>query len=294
MKPRALTIAALALALCASAPAAAQVVPEPQGAAPGANYIVGPQDVLVITSYDQPELTGTFTVELDGSFTYPLIGRLTVGGMTLREVEATLEKELVDRGFFRDPEVTVAIEQYRSQRIYIVGEVRTPGAYPMSGEMRLVEALALAGSTLPTASGEAVIVSSSTEALVLEPTPNSAASTGQPAEQSGSVVRVDLRRLENGDLSQNVALTNGDTIFVLRAESVYVFGQVRNPGAYPLRQKDTTVLQALSLAGGVTDRGSTGRIHIVRIVDGEREEVEADLTDIVLPRDTIVVPERFF
>ena len=294
MKPRALTIAALALALCASAPAASQVVPEPPGAAPGADYLVGPQDVLVITSYDQPELTGMFTVEIDGSFTYPLIGRLSVGGMTLREVEAALRMELVDRGFFRDPEVTVAIEQYRSQRIYIVGEVRTPGAYPMSGEMRLVEALALAGSTLPTASGEAVIMSSSTEALVLEPTPNPAASTGQPTEQSGNVIRVDLRALENGDLSQNVALTNGDTIFVLRAESVYVFGQVRNPGAYPLRQKDTTVLQALSLAGGVTDRGSTGRIHIVRIVDGEREEIDAELTDIVLPRDTIVVPQRFF
>ena len=190
--------------------------------------------------------------------------------------------------------MTVAIEQYRSQRIYVVGEVRAPGAYPMSGDMRLVEALALAGSTLPTASGEAVIMRPSDEALVLESTPNSAASTGQPAEQPNNVVRVDLSALENGDLSQNVALTNGDTIFVLRAESVYVFGQVRNPGTYPLRQRNTTVLQALSLAGGVTDRGSTGRIQIVRIVDGVREEIRAELTDIVLPRDTIVVPERFF
>ena len=280
--------------LCASAPAAAQVVPAPQGATLGANYVVGPQDVLVITSYDQPDLTGTFTVEIDGTFTYPLIGRLRVAGMTLREVETQLRKDLVDQGFFRNPEVTVAIEQYRSQKIYIVGEVRTPGAYPMSGDMRLVEALALAGSTLPTASGEAVIMRQSDEALVLDSTLNSAESTGQPTEQSGVVVRVDLRRLENGDLSQNVALTNNDTIFVLRAESVYVFGQVRNPGAYPLQQRDTTVLQALSLAGGVTDRGSTGRIQIVRIVDGEREEIDAELTDVVLPRDTIVVPERFF
>ena len=214
--------------------------------------------------------------------------------MTLREVETQLRKDLVDQGFFRNPEVTVAIEQYRSQKIYIVGEVRTPGAYPMSGDMRLVEALALAGSTLPTASGEAVIMRQSDEALVLDSTLNSAESTGQPTEQSGVVVRVDLRRLENGDLSQNVALTNNDTIFVLRAESVYVFGKVRNPGAYPLQQRDTTVLQALSLAGGVTDRGSTGRIQIVRIVDGEREEIDAELTDVVLPRDTIVVPERFF
>ena len=81
---------------------------------------------------------------------------------------------------------------------------------------------------------------------------------------------------------------------MLRAESVYVFGHARNPGAYPLRQKDTTVLQALSLAGGVTDRGSTRRIKIVRIVEGEKEEFSAELTDFVLPHDTVVVSERFF
>ena len=81
---------------------------------------------------------------------------------------------------------------------------------------------------------------------------------------------------------------------MLRAENVYVFGQVKNPGAYPLRQKKTTVLQALSLAGGVTDRGSTGRIQIVRIVDGKKTEIKVGLTDFVEPRDTIIVPERFF
>jgi polysaccharide export outer membrane protein len=137
--------------------------------------------------------------------------------------------------------------------------------------MRLVEALALAGSSTAMASGEVVIVHESSESE-----------------------RVDLRELENGDLSRNVLLMNGDTIFVHRAESVYVFGQVRNPGAYPFRQKTTTVLQALSLAGGVTDRGSTTRIHIVRIVDGEKNEIRVELDDIVEPRDTIIVPERFF
>lgn len=272
--------------------AGAQEPPAPPAAQQSPSYIVGPQDVLVITSYDQPELTGKFTIETDGTFTYPLIGRVRVGGMTLRDVEALLRKELVDQGFFRDPEIAVAIEQYRSQRIYIVGEVRTPGAYPLSGDMRLVEALALAGSTLPTASGEAVIVRSASESVVLEPAqaPTAEAASDDP----DAVVRVDLRELENGNLSHNVPLRNGDTIFVLRAESVYVFGQVKNPGAYPLRQKDTTVLQALSLAGGVTDRGSTGRIQIVRIVDGKKEEIRAELTDFVLPRDTIIVPERFF
>jgi polysaccharide export outer membrane protein len=269
------------------------VPPQTSGPQP-VNYVIGPQDVLVITSYDQPELTGKFTVETDGTFTYPLVGRVRAGGRTLREVEAEIRKLLVDQGFFLNPSIAVSIETYRSQRIYVVGEVRTPGAYPLSGDMRLVEALALAGSTLPTASGEAVIVRQTSDAVVVDPADAATRSANDAPDDPGAVVRVDLRELENGDLSQNVPLRNGDTIFVVRAENVYVFGQVRNPGAYPLRQKNTTILQALSLAGGVTDRASTNRIQIVRIVDGKKVEIRADLTDFVLPRDTIIVRERFF
>ena len=237
----------------------------------GASYVVGPLDVLVITSYDQADLTGKFTVETDGSFTYPLIGRVQAGGLTLRAAEELIETPLVAGGFFKAPQVTVSVEQYRSQKIHIVGEVRTPGTYPVSGDMRLVEVLALAGSTTPMASGEVVIV-----------------------HDSNTSERVDLRELESGDLTQNVGLVNGDTLFVQRAENVYLFGQVKAPGAYPVRQKKTTVLQALSLAGGVTERGSTTRIQNVRIVDGNQKEIDAELDDLVEPRDTIVVPERFF
>ena len=259
-----------------------------QEPAAGASYIVGSQDVLIITSYDQPELTGKFTVETDGSFTYPLIGRVQVGGMTLRAVEDLVKKSLIAKGFFKDPQVTVAVEHYRSQKVYIVGEVRTPGAYPLSGDMRLVEALALAGSTTPTASSDIVIVHAATAGALVE--------SREPGAAAGpdTATRVDLRALEQGDGAQNVRLANGDTIFVLRAESVYVFGQVKNPGAYPLQQRQTTVLQALSLAGGVSTRGSTSRIQIVRLVDGKKQELRVGLSDFVLPRDTIVVPERFF
>jgi len=107
------------------------------------------------------------------------------------------------------------------------------------------------------------------------------------------MVGVDLKQLQSGQLSRNLALRDGDTIFVPRAESVYVFGQVRNPGAYPI-QTGTTVLQALSLAGGVTDRGATGRVRVVRLVDGEEREMRVELGDQVQPGDTVIVPERFF
>jgi polysaccharide export outer membrane protein len=242
--------------------------------------------MLIITSYDQADLSGRFTVEADGTFTYPLIGRFRAGGLTLRRVEEGLKQQLVDEGFFRRPQITVSVEQYRSQKIFVVGEVRTPGAYPVSGNLTLVEALARAGSTLPTASGEVIVVRPAAGAPATGP-------TLPIADDGREVLRVDLRALQNGAGSSNTTLRDGDTIFVPRAESIYVFGQVKNPGAYALQQRETSVLQALSLAGGVVDRGSTTRVRIVRIVNGEKKEFRVKLTDTVQPGDTIVVPERF-
>lgn len=256
---------------------------------PGAavtDYVVGPQDVLTITSYDQADLSGKFTLEADGTFTFPLIGRVKAGGLTLRALEDTLKKRLIDEGYFKNPQITVSVETYKSQKIYVVGEVRSPGAYPLSGDMNLVEAIARAGSTLPSASGEAIVV---------HPVAQGAAGPTLPNQDtSAKTERIDLRAMQNGVFTQTTILRDGDTIFVPRAESVYVFGQVKNPGAYALQQKDTSVLQALSLAGGITDRGATTRIRIVRMVGSEKKELKVKLSDPVLPGDTIIVAERIF
>lgn len=271
-------------ALCVAAGLSAQTT-KPQAPA-YTDYVVGPQDVLTINSFDQADLSGRFAVDADGTFTFPLIGRVKAGGLTLRQIEAELKKRLKDDKYFVNPQLSVAVEQFKSQKIFIVGEVRTPGAYPLSGDMSLIEALARAGSTLPSASGEALIVHlapGQTTADVLA-----------TAKDAGNMVRVNLRDLESGVLSQNAVLRDGDTIFVPRAQSVYVFGQVKNPGAYSLQQNKMTVLQALSLAGGVTDNGSTNRIKIVRMVKGDKAEIRVKLGDIVQPGDTIIVPERYF
>lgn len=255
-----------------------------QAAAP-TNYVIGAQDILMITSFDQEDLSGKYPVDSDGTFTFPLIGRVKAGGLTLRELEAELKKRLTG-DFFKDPQLSVGVEQYRSQKIHIVGEVRNPATYPLTGDMSLIEAIARAGSTLPSASGEALIVRAKAGGQAKGPIlPN--------GDDDTDVTTVDLKALQSGALSQNVALRDGDTIFVPRAESVYVFGQVKNPGAYAI-QRNTTVLQALSLAGGVNERGATGRIKIVRIEKGKTVEVKVKLTDIVRPGDTIMVPERFF
>jgi len=250
-----------------------------------ADYVIGPQDVLSIQVFDQPDLGGKYTVDADGTFSFPLIGRVKAGSLTLRGFERELKERLAD-GYFRSPQVTVAVEQYRSQRVFVMGEVRQPGPVSLTGGMTLIEALARAGSTLPTSSGEVSIVR-----------PSQSSTAGGPAVPGQSaateVFRASVQDLQTGALSQNIDLRDGDTIFVPKAELIYVFGEVRNPGGYAV-QKTTTVLQALSLAGGVTEHGAMNRIQVMRIVKGSKVEVRVKLSDVVRPEDTIIVPQRYF
>ena len=261
--------------LCVATPAAAQSA---------GDYVIGPQDVLTIQVFDQADLGGKYTVETDGTFSFPLVGRVTAGGMTLRSFETELKKKLSD-GYFRNPQVTVAVETYRSQRVFVMGEVRNPGPVALTGGMTLIEALARAGSTLSSASGEV--------AIVRDPDGSKHGPALPDPDKGANILRASIRDLEGGSMKQNIELHDGDTIFVPRAESAYVFGQVKTPGAYAI-QKDTTVLQALSLAGGVTENGAMNRIKIVRIVNGEKKELKVKLTDLVKPGDTIIVPEKYF
>ena len=259
------------------------------------NYIVGPSDVLAITAPGDESLTGRFTVETDDTFIYPHIGRVRAGGMTLDEVETELRNQLRAGEFFNDPRIAVTVAQNRSRKIFVGGAVRSPGEFSLSRDMRLGRALALAGSTLPTAGGEVVIVSARSKGMVI--TSSAAIDRASPEARlsdAAAVTRVSLGQGENGVFAQNIALKDGDTVFVLRAENIYLSGQVKNPGAYWLQRDNTTVSQGLAFAGGVTDRGETSRVKIVRTVGGEQKMMTVGLDTPLLPGDTIVVPERLF
>jgi polysaccharide export outer membrane protein len=245
------------------------------------NYVLGPQDVLNITVLGEEDLSRKYTIEQDGSFTFPLIGRVTARGLTIRALEQELKTKLVGGGYLKNPEVSVAIETYQSQRIMIWGQVNAPGEYQLTGDMTLLSALAKAGSVTPTAGREAVIVRSpkrSAEGAAAEP----------------EILRIDLNDLQAGNMSLNIPLLDGDTINVPKAQSVFVSGHVKSPGAYPV-DEGMTVLQVLSLAGGLTDRGSDKRINITRTVDGKKKDLKGvKLTSLVQPGDTIVVGQRIF
>lgn len=246
-----------------------------------ANYVVGPDDVLTVTVFNEPQLSGKFRVENDGQFDYPFLGRIKAGGTTVGEIAAVVKAKLAD-GYLRNPQVTVEVEQFRSQSVFVMGEVRSPGKYTLTGSVTLIEALAQAGSTTSGAGSDV---------LILHPKGTTQGAPTLPEEREAEVQRVSLRDLQSGKLSQNVQIRDGDTIFVPKAERFFVTGQVRNPGAYVF-EPNTTVLQAISMAGGVSDRGSNRRIRIIRVVDNKKQEFDANPTDLVQPGDTIMVRQR--
>lgn len=255
---------------------------------PAADYRVGPNDVLAITVFDQPQLTGRYMVQTDGSFTFPFLGRVNVGGLTVQAVENQVRDALA-KGYLKNPQIGVSVEEFRSQQVFIVGEVRQPGILQFTGSMTMIEALARAGSTTDRAGIEAVIVRTPDG---VSPPDAAALARAQKVDDT-NVIRVNLETLQTGALLQNVTLRSGDTIFVPRAETVFVSGQVYRPGEYAIRA-GMTVRQVLALAGGVTDRGSTRRIQIIRHTDGTEATMGADQQDTVRGGDTILVRERFF
>ncbi len=253
--------------------------------APTTDYVVGPQDVLMITVFNEASLSGRFTVEADGTINYPLIGRIQVGGKALRAIQEELTRRLA-AGYLRSPQVTILVDQFRSQSIFVLGEVRQPGKHLISGNLTLLEALSQAGG--PT-------TSAGTEVIVRRPKdPTATAGPIDPTDDTTSevVARVSLEDLQSGRAS-NIAIRDGDNIFVPKAETFFVTGHVRSPGPY-VWEEGMTVLIAISKAGGITERGARNRVKIVRIVNGERREIRVEMTDLVLPNDTIDVPQRYF
>jgi polysaccharide export outer membrane protein len=275
--------------------AAAQAGPD----AAAADYQIGPADILKITVYGHDDLTQSVLVQPDGTFTYPLVGRVKGSDMTPAELEKKIVI-LLARGFIRNPQVTVVVQEYRSKTVYVVGEVARPGPYPIAGRTTLVEVLAKAGPT-PNAGAEVVVVRPRqavggpvlpTEVVVVE----GEAAEGEPVaadRPKADVFRVAMSAIQAGDMEQNLSLQPNDTVFVPQAPKVFVSGEVRNPGAYGWFPGMTT-RQLISVAGGLTPDGSDGRLKVVRQVDGKSEEDKIKLDDPVKPGDTIVVRRRLF
>jgi polysaccharide export outer membrane protein len=256
---------------------------DPPGAA--GTYRIGLQDELKVTVFDEPELSTIYRVDSDGAISFPLIGHITAAGATISELQQRIASMLA-AGFIRNPQVRVEVNQYRSQFVYVIGEVRAPGKIPMTGaKMTLLEALALAGS--PTAGA-------SNEVIVVRPVrPSTGDAQPVDSDPEGTRMTVNRKDLELGKAGHDVMLQDGDIINVPAARHFYITGMVRNPGTFVL-DPGMTVQQAIALAGGLNERGSDRRIRVRRLVNGKLADVSIDLIDQVQPGDTITIASRFF
>jgi len=249
------------------------------------NYQIGPQDELRVTVFDAEGLTGIYRVGDDGFISFPLLGRISVGGTTLAATQERL-RTLLMNGYIRDPQVRVDVQEYKSQSIFVSGEVRAPAEIRMTGGMTLLKALAQAGSPLSSASSELTIARQKKTAAG---TPDRDA-TG-PAEGT-EVMRVNWRDLQTGRTG-DVSLQDGDVIFVPKAQTFYIQGYVRNTGSYVL-EPGMSVEQAIALAGGLNERGTNRGIKATRMVNGKTVEVSLNLSDKVQAGDVISIKQRLF
>lgn len=256
--------------------------PVPASSAPHAqvptDYVVGPQDVLNVRIYGEEKLSGRIRVDADGSFPFEFLGRVKAEGMTTAQIETHLVKALGD-GYLRNPQVSVEVAEYRSQSVFVTGEVRVPNKYSLPGNSTLMDVLTLAGSVTPNAGNWVQITH--------------ARKGGEPTGTAASDaydMRVNLRDIQTGK-AQNIRMRDGDTIFVPKAERVWVVGQVRNPQGV-VYEEGMTVFEAIAAAGGITEKGSNNRIEIVRIENGQRKSLDAKQTDVLKPGDQVNVRTR--
>jgi polysaccharide biosynthesis/export protein len=238
----------------------------------GSPYVLGPEDQITVRALHVEEIgEAPMRVGSDGYINLPLAGRIHAAGLTVNELESTIANRL--RQYVLDPEVTVAITEFRSEPVSVLGAVKNPGVYQVQGHKTLSEMLSLAGG-LDTSAGSEVKI---TRELTHGPLPLNNATT----DSSGkfSVADINLNSiLKADDPRSNVEIQPDDVITVPRAEMVYVVGNVQKAGGFVLNdRKDMTVLQALAMAGGLAPAAAPNRAALLREKPGQAERTEIPL-----------------
>jgi len=250
----------------------------------GSDYRLQIEDIIQINVWGEQTLSNIqLIVTPDGKVSMPHVGNIQAEGLTLSELRTQVVAGLAEKEIVYDANVSVTLIRAHEKIVRVVGQVNRPGAYTIREGDTLMDALAMAGSYTETGWLEKATVT---------------------RKDSDSSIPVDLRKLFAGDLSLNMKVLDGDTIYIPEENyenKIYVLGQVMRPGIYPLKER-MTVLSALSIAGGPTPQGTLRATTVIRGNAAKPEKVSVDLTklidkadisqDVVLqPGDVVVVPE---
>ena len=225
---------------------------------------LGVGDAVRVTVFQQPDLTTEARITERGTIGMPLIGEVKLAGMSAAQAGSQIAKELKEGKFLRNPQVAVTLTTLRSRQVSVLGQVARPGRYALDDtSSRVTDVIAAAGGLAPEAAATVTVI------------------RGNERQQ------VDL-------LGKNVELKGGETVYVDRAPVFYIYGEVARAGAYRL-EPNLTVMQAISLGGGITPRGSDRRLKLRRAgKDGKIVESDVSLRDTVKANDVIYVRESIF
>lgn len=250
---------------------------------PAGELPLGPGDLIDVTVFDTIQLSGRLRIDQIGRIDLPVGGQLIVGGLTPLQAGIAIETQLRDSQIMLDPHVSVLIFQFATQGISVLGEVRSPGPYPLFGPHTLYDVLALAGG--PTANEGATITI-----------------THHNAPTSPSIVHVNSPNFS--EIQNSTPIYPGDVIFVSTADFVYVVGDVAAPGPIPIAQgRDLTLLNVVALFRGWTPTASVDKASIIRKTATGTEVIPIDLNGVMKNKapnlvlqasDVVVMPHSAF
>jgi polysaccharide biosynthesis/export protein len=250
---------------------------------------IGPRDLVAIQVYDSPELTRTVRIGADGMIRLPMLKQhIKAEGLMPSDLESALAKALEEEGILIEPVVTITIAEYSSRPISVAGAVKTPLTFQASAPVTLLEAVTRAGGLTPEAGSEILI---------------SKSQPGPDGEPTSLIQRVPVKALiDSGDPESNLKLTGGEEIRVPEAGKVFVVGNVKKPGAFPVQDgAETSVLKVLALAEGLVPFAGKQAYIYRREASGSKNEIPIELSRIMdrrapdatlLANDVLYVPDN--
>ena len=240
-----------------------------------ADVQLGPGDVVKISVYDHADLSLETRVSESGIISFPLVGDVMIGGLSPAAAEKKIAFLLDGGKFIRNAQVNLIVTLLQSQQVSVLGQVNRPGRYPIDGRRTIVDMLALAGGVNADAGDTVTLVR-----------------TRNGKTEKEVIDIIDMIRV--GDMKQNAELLAGDILYAERSPRFYIYGEVQRPGAYRLERK-MTILQALSVGGGLSQRGTERGVRLKRRDDnGALQEISVKHGDLLRADDVVYVQESLF
>jgi len=239
------------------------------------DYKVGQEDLLAIVCMETERLNSEARVNGQGEISLQLVGVVQVGGLTTNEIEKKLARLYREGNYIKDPHLTVAVKEYRYERVAVTGAVNKPDSYSLIGPRSLLEVLGMAGGLSDRASEMVYII---------RPSKNAGSQAGaprQPFSPGTETVMVNLDQLlRKGKINLNYQIQNGDVIHVPYVHIAYVLGAVGRPGEVPIRG-NMTVTKAVAQAGGQHIVLASNQATILRLdEDGQRQTIPVNIASI--------------